>query len=823
MSNKRNNLLAPCLSAALLLVGCGSQGTAPPPTLSISTTSLPGGQAATAYSATLSATGGTPPLSWSITSGALPTGLSLAPASGLIAGTPTAASGSSITFQVEDSGIPKQTRSIPLTLTITPATLAITTTALPSGKVGTAYRTTLAATGGTPPFAWSVISGVLPAGLSLAPATGLISGTPTAVSSAPITFQVQDSGAPAQIKSLSATLTMIPTVVSVALSLKRAGLTVTQPLTLSATTNDPIGVTWSVSPAGGSFSATAAASGAAVTFTAPSSPGNYTVTATSASDGTKSAAAAIAVTDLAGVFTYHNDLNRDGANVQEYALTATSVKAATFGKLFSCVVDGAVYAQPLWVANLSTGGMQHNAVFVATQHDSLYAFDADANPCVTLWHVSLIDTAHGGTAGETSVAANLVGGGSGDVAPEVGVTGTPVIDPANRILYVVSKSVDSAQSNFSQRLHAIDLTNGAEKTGSPVLIAGTYPGTGDGGSSVTFNARQQHQRAGLALVNGVVYVAWSSHEDAAPYYGWIIGYSYNGSTFSRSSVLNVTPNVGYGGIWMGGGAPAADSSGNLYLLTGNGTFDVTGGSAPNNDYGDSMLQLTGALTVSQYFTPSDQQADDSSDNDFGSGGAAVLADLPNTSPVTHLVVGGGKDGSLYVLNRDVMGGSGDAHSWQQISFGSGIFATGAYWNRNFYLRGVFAPLQAFVLNPATAKFSAGSQTGTNYGFPGSSPTVSATGTGNGIVWDIDDSRYCTNQSPGCGPAVLHAFDATNLATELWNSAASGQDAAGNAVKFAVPTVANGKVYLGSRGNNTGGADGSSSAPGELDVYGLKPN
>ncbi|HTY93664.1 MAG TPA: Ig domain-containing protein, partial [Steroidobacteraceae bacterium] len=722
------------------------------------------------------------------------------------------------------SGSPKQTKSIPLTLTIAPATLTITTSSLPNGMVGSAYSATLMATGGTTPLTWSILSGALPTGLSLNQSTGAISGTPTvSVSNSSITFQVQDSGSPMQTRSAPLTLTIAANNGSVALNLKRAALTVTQTLTLSATTNDPLGVNWSVSPGGGSFSAGSSASGANVTYTAPSTAGVFTVTATSVSDASKSASATVAVTNLSGVFTYHNDQSRDGANTQEYALTTTTVATATFGKLFSCAVDGAVYAQPLWVANMMVSGVRHNVVFVATEHDSLYAFDADTIPCSMLWHVSLIDTSHGGASGETSVPSGLVGAGSGDLYPEVGVTGTPVIDSANKILYVVSKSTDASQSNFYQRIHAIDLTtNGAEKTGSPFLIAATYPGSGDGGTMVTFDARQEHQRPGLALANGQVYVSWSSHEDATPYYGWVIGYTYNGSSFTRSDVLNVAPNAGRGGIWMGGGAPAVDATGNLYLLTGNGNFDV-GGSAPNNDYGDSMLQLTGALTINQFFTPSDQFGDNFNDDDFGSGGAAILADLPNGSPVTHLILGGGKDGSLYVLNRDALGGSGDANAWQQISLGLGIFSTGAYWNNTFYIRNVYGPLQSFALNTTTAKFSAGSQSSTNYGWPGSSPAVSASGNANGIVWDIDASMYCTNQSPGCGPAVLHAFDATNVGVELWNSAASGNDSAGNAVKFTVPTIANGRVYLGTRGNNTGGADSSTSTPGELDVYGLKPN
>lgn len=632
------------------------------------------------------------------------------------------------------------------------------------------------------------------------------------------------------IATITVTNTAGPITVSV--TPKRAGLTVTQTLTMQATvTNDTQnqGVSWSISPASsGSFSPSSSSSGANVTFTAPATAGVYTLTATSLSDGTKNATITLGVTDLAGVFTYHNNLSRNGSNPSEYALRSSNVTSPTFGKLFSCTVDGAIYAQPLWVANLTINGVKRNVVFVATQHESLYAFDADINttPCAPLWQVSLIDAAHGGSGSETSVPSgpvgHLVGAGYGDITPEVGVTGTPVIDPSTNTLYVVSKSVISSGPTFYQRLHAIDLKTGSEKFGGPVKITGTYAGTGDGGTTVTFNPRQQNQRPGLALVNGVVYIAWASHEDAPPYYGWVIG--YNAATLTQTSVLNVSPNVGYGGIWMGGGAPAADQSNNLYLITGNATFDATSPTAPNNDYGDSFLKLTSSLAVSQYFTPSNQASDNANDADFGSGGAAILVDQ-TSGPVPHLVIGGGKDGYLYLLNRDAMGGLGDANAWQRFSFGNPIFATGSFWNNTFYMAAVNGPLQAFAFNTSTGKFntSNASQSSAAYGFPGSTPSVSSSGTTNGIVWALNNGNYCTDQSGGCGPVVVHAYDGSNLATELWNSTQGTGNSAGNAVKFTVPTIANGKVYVGTRGNNSGGGTLSSTIPGELDVYGLLPN
>jgi Putative Ig domain len=835
----------PVLVCGLVLAGCSGdskvstnpQPTPDPPPISVTTTSLPDGQVGGNYSATLTATGGKAPLSWAISAGALPAGLALA-SSGAISGTPmTTAAATPITFTVSDSSAPVQTQSVTLRLTVStagPPAISITTTSLPNGQVGHAYSATLTASGGTAPLSWAISSGALPAGLTLA-SNGVISGTPTATAAAtPITFTVSDSGAPAQTQSVTLKLTVSPSVITLSVSPARAALAVTQPLALTATTSDYAGVSWSISPTGGAFSAPSSGSGTQVTLTAPSSAGVYTVTATSVTDTTKSASITVGVTDLAGVYTYHNDLARDGANTQEYALTAKTVNSATFGKLFTCNVDGAVYTQPLWVANLSIGGSRHNVVLVATQHDSLYAFDADASPCLQLWQVSLIDTTHGAASGEVSVASSttywLVGLGQGDTAPEVGVTGTPVIDPASGIVYVVSMSTNAAGTSFYQRLHAIDIRTGSEKPGSPALIVANYPGTGSGGTSVAFNAQQERQRASLALVNGQVYIAWASFEDHGPWYGWIMGYSYSGSALVQSSVLNVAPNLRGGGIWMSGGAPAADSTGNIYVSTGNGGSDPNAVSGHTNDYTSSVLRLSSGLTVSDWFMPSAYATLNTNDLDLSSGGATVLVSPP-TGPYQHLVITGGKDGTLWVLNGDQFGGVGDGLALQYLSIGAGslgrIFATPAYWNNTLFLAAMTRPLVAYAFDTSVGKINPAmptSQSPTPYGFPGATPSVSASGSSSdGIVWAIDQSSYCTHQAPRCGPAVLHAYDATNLANELWNSAKNPGDAAGNAVKFTVPTVANGKVYIGTRGNNTGGVYGSTTISGELDVYGLKPN
>src|SRR6185503_22279 len=360
------------------------------------------------------------------------------------------------------------------------------------------------------------------------------------------------------------TLPVSPANLSVSVSPGRTtDAIVAQKLVLKAATNDLAGVTWTVKPTGGSFTATTSADGESVTFTTPSTAGVYTIKATSVTDTATSTTVTLGVTDLASVSTFHNNLSRDGVNDKEYVLTTANVNTSTFGKLFSCNVDGAIYAQPLWVANLTVNNTARNVVYVATQHNSLYAFDADTSPCGQLWSVSLIDRNHGGAAGERPVPAGmtafLVGQGEGDLMPEVGISGTPVIDVARGVLFVVSKSTNAAGDAFFQRLHAIDLVSGAERPGSPVVITATYPGTGDGGTTVTFNPRTENQRSGLALVNGTIYIAWGSHEDAKTYYGWVIGYAYNGASFTRTAVINVAPNETKGGIWMSGAAPAADS------------------------------------------------------------------------------------------------------------------------------------------------------------------------------------------------------------------------------------------------------------------------
>jgi hypothetical protein len=572
---------------------------------------------------------------------------------------------------------------------------------------------------------------------------------------------------------------------SVTIGPSRAALTTgqTQTFTATVTGNSVTTASWEVDsiPGGNASVGTVTAAGV---YSPPSSAGTHTVAARSVADSTATASATVFVTDLAGVFTYHNDLSRDGVNSHEYALNTSTMKAATFGKRFACAIDASAYAQPLWVANVTIGGGTHNVLVAATQHNTVFAFDADASPCQTYWSKSLL------ASGETWVSNVDVN--SDDLAPDIGIVGTPVIDPATKTIYLVSKSkTTGATPTFHQRLHGLSLIDGSEKFNGPQEIAFTSSGN-------TFDPLRQNQRAGLALVNGVVYVAYASHGDVNTYFGWIVGYS--ASSLTQVSLFNDDPATSYGGIWMSGGAPAADSSNNLYVITGNGDFDGI------TQFGDSFLKLStgGSLGVLSFFSPSDQATLSSTDQDLGSGGAAILIDQPS-GPVPRLLIGGGKEGKLYLLNRDNLGGntSSDSGAIQSFSAGNSIFATPAFWQNTLYLGLNFDHVKAYSFNTTSGAFNTApaSQSPSIYGFPGATPSVSSQGASNGIVWAIENSA--------AGPAVLHAYDATNVASELWNSANSSADQAGQAVKFTVPTVANGKVYVGTAG--------------EISVYGLAPN
>jgi hypothetical protein len=526
------------------------------------------------------------------------------------------------------------------------------------------------------------------------------------------------------------------------------------------------------------------------TYSAPPTPGAHQIAATSRLRPRAQGSATAFAVDYPGTFTYHNDNARTGQNLQEIALSPQNVNADSFGKLFQFPVDGFVYAQPLYGAGVNVPGKgQHNLVYVATEHDSVYALDADAF-MPALWHVSFINPAKGITPVPfTDVLTN-------DIVPEIGITGTPAIDRNSGTLYVVVKTKE--KGNYVQRLHALDITSGVEKFGGPAAINASAAGSGapnDGNGHVLFDPLRQNQRSALLLAGGVVYVAFASHGDNGPYHGWLL--AYDAASLAQLGAYNDTPNGIEGGIWQSGCGPAADSSQNIFLDTGNGTFN-----ANLDTFGDSALKLKlmsnapapgFTLSLLDSFTPFNEADLANTDADYGSGGALILPDQ-STSPA-HLLVSGDKSGNIYLLNRDQMGHFQSGSNSQIVQYLPGalgpVFSVPAYWQGNVYFAGVRDSLKAFQLSNNQLSTSPTSQSETSFGFPGATPAVSANGASGGIVWVLDNSGFSS------GPAVLHAYDATDLSNELYNSARMpGRDRGGKAVKFTVPTVAAGRVYVG---------------------------
>jgi hypothetical protein len=474
-------------------------------------------------------------------------------------------------------------------------------------------------------------------------------------------------------------------------------------------------------------------------------------------------------------------------------LTPANVASTNFGQLFTHIVDGYLYAQPLVMTNLAIPGRgTRNVVFVVTEHASVYAFDADdasGTNAWPLWQTSFINPA----AGVTTVSSGDVG--CPDIVPEIGITSTPVIDPASGTIYVEAKTeeVTNSVTTFVHQLHALDVATGAEKFGGPVVIQASVPGSGDGNDgagNIPFNAMTQMNRPGLLLSQGVVYFAFASHCDGTPYHGWLIG--YDAQTLALSNVLNITPNGGLGGIWQSGCGPAADSNGNIFVITGNGTFDST----TNNDYGDSFLRISSSngLQVADYFTPFNQDALASVDLDLGSGGAVLLPDDAGSLTHPHLIVGCGKEGTLYLLDRDNLGqfnSTNDNQIVEELPYSvRPTWSSPAYFNNTLYYISTGDELNAFPVSQAYISPVPSSQASEIYGYPGATPSISANGTNDGIVWAIEPTAFFIN-----GPAILHAYAATNVGLELYNSDDVDQNP-GPAVKFAVPTIANGKVYVG---------------------------
>ncbi len=544
--------------------------------------------------------------------------------------------------------------------------------------------------------------------------------------------------------------------------------------------------------------ATAITGATSASYTTPAatttdSGSQYIVVVTNALGSATSKAATLTVNTAmpatTDVLTYHNDIARTGQNLAETTLTISNVTSAQFGKIGFYSVDGLVDAEPLYAQKLAVpGNGTHNVLIVATEHGSVYAFDADSG--AILWQVTTLK------AGETTSDPR----NCSQVSPEIGVTSTPVIDRAqgpNGAVYVVAMSKDGS-GNYHQRLHALDLALGTELFGGPVDIQATYPGTGDSsnGTSVVFDPGNYKERAGLLLLNGVIYTGWASHCDIRPYTGWIMGYSE--TTLAQTSVLNVTPNGNEGAIWMAGAGLAADTSGNIYFLDANGDFDTNlnaSGFPSDGDYGNAFMKLSttgNQLAVADYFEMDNGVSESGSDTDLGSGGTIVLPDLSDGSGNTlHLAVGAGKDSNLYLVNRDSMGkfSSNNNNIYQELAgaLPGGVWAMPAYFNNTIYYGSVGSPIQAFTITNAKLSTSATSQTANSFGYPGATPSISANGTSNAIVWAVENTS----------PAVLHAYNATNL-NELYNSnqASGGRDQFGPGNKYITPMIVNGKVFVG---------------------------
>jgi hypothetical protein len=491
------------------------------------------------------------------------------------------------------------------------------------------------------------------------------------------------------------------------------------------------------------------------------------------------------------VVTYHYDNMRTGQNVNEMTLTPSNVNVNTFGKLGEFSVDGLVDAQPLLLSNLAIPNVgTKNVLYVVTENDSIYAFDADsitASGGTVLWQVSALQS------GETASDDR----GCSQVTPKIGITSTPVIDRNRNAIYLVAMSKDS-NGNYYQRIHALNLTTGAELFGGPITIQATYPGTGENSSngSVVFDPKQYKERPGLLELNGIIYTTWSSHCDGRPYTSWVIAYSAD--TLAQTSVLNLVPNGAAGAIWMSGGAPGADASGNIYFILGNGDFDTTlnsSGFPSNNDCGNCFVKLSSTTppALLDYFTPLNTVSESDSDTDFGSGGELLLPDVVDSSGnAHHLAIGGGKDANLYVVDRDNMGkfSSNADNNYQTLTgqLAGKVYSKPSYFNGTVYIGAENDFIKAYPVTNAMLATSPSSQSAHNFPYPGATPTISASGTTNGIVWVVE------NTSP---VAVLHAYDATNLSNELYNSnqASGGKDGFSNN-KFITPIVANGKVYVG---------------------------
>ena len=616
------------------------------------------------------------------------------------------------------------------------------------------------------------------------PATVMVSAVlqsdPTKTGSASVTIQ--------SVSAIQGPLTLSP---------KLSSLTTSQTLQFNVLTAgvDNSAVNWAVDGIsnGSTTVGTISTSG---DFAPPSAAGSHRITAILQANPSAIGLAEVEVTDFPGTLTWRNDNSRSGVNSRELALAPGTVNSSTFGKLFSCPIDGYAYAQPLYVPNLAIpGNGTRNVIFVATEKDSVFAFDADANPCKQLWRTSLIPP------GSQPIATPNLNISSTDIAPFIGITGTPAIGVSTSALYVVAATLTIATNPiYSQRLYALDLTTGQPK----IQPAGVQIATPALQSSV-FDSMLENQRAALLLDNGTVYIAFGSHGGQGDFHGWLFG--YDSSSLQQTGVFNVTPNAIQGGIWQGGGGPSANSNHDVFVVTGDGPFDANRG---GTSYSDSFLRLgtAGGLSVSDYFTPCDQATLETAGLDVGASAPVLLPDSPSQP---HLLIGGSKGGSLYVVNRDNLGEFDSTcpdspPRVQIVPVGDGaILSTPLFWNSFVYVTAGSGNLKSFNMSGGILAASpSASQSPETLGPQGSTPAISWNGTDNAILWLIDSSGALATPNT---PAILRAFDPNNLSNEIYNSMmVSARDKAGLAVKFTVPTVANAKVYVGTQT--------------ELDVYGL---
>jgi hypothetical protein len=666
-------------------------------------------------------------------------------------------------------GLPTGVTAQPATLTLTPGTAQnVTVTAAANAAAGSA---TLTLTG---------TSGVLSHSSMV---TATISAPPPdfSLGVSPTSLTIVGGAAGSQVSVSAAALNSFTGTVAVAISGLPAGVTA-NPTTLNLTPGTAQSTTLTAT-------LTAAAATSTVTFTGTSGSLSHSAQLTLTVQ-------AAPMTNAPDVTTYHYDVARDGLNANETILTQSNVNSTQFGKIGFDAVDGKVDAQPLYLANVIVAGQFHNVVYAATEHDSVYAFDADSG--AQLWKTSILGT------GETTSDDH----GCSQITPEIGITSTPVIDRKqgpNGTIFTVGMSKD-ANGIYHQRLHALDITTGAEISGSPTEITASYPGSGDNtvNGNVVFDPSQYAERAALLLLNGNIYTGWTSHCDQGLYTGWVMAYSE--STLQQTQLLNLTPNGHEGSIWMSGGGMAADSNGFVYILDANGTFDTTldiSGFPTKGDYGNAMVKLStsGKLSVGDYFEMYNGGSESSEDLDLGSGGPLLLPDQTDANGmVHHLIVGAGKDKNIYLADRDNLGKFNpatspmDSNIYQQLTGAMAglVYSSPAYFNGVLYYAADGDALKAFPLINAQLATSPSSVSPTKFQHPGPTPTISANGTQNGIVWALDSNL----SSAG----ILHAYDPANLAHELYNSSqtANMRDGFGNGNKFITPVVVNGKVYVGTQ-------------------------